>query len=312
MSFDGRDLRAFLAIVDCGSLGRAAARVHLSQPALSRRVQELERRLGSPLFERHSKGMALTPAGEALLAPARLLLFEMEQAEQAVAELNGMRRGTLRLGAVAALCRDLVPRALATLAAEAPDLAVDLLEAPDSELAEALRERRVDLVVASQLLDSDEIEAVAPLPLRDRFAPCSRSGHAIAVPGAPLAALLGCRWVMLHPGRGPREQFEALVAATGHALPTIAVETNTLGAQIALVAATDLLAWLPLGLVADRVRAGTLIAHAEPALTLERGFRLYRRRRAILAKPAELALRHLEAAARAIEGEATPSAPPAR
>jgi len=77
MTFDRRDLSAFLAVVDCGSLGRAALVVNMTQPSLSRRIRELEIRLGSPLFERHSKGMALTAAGETLLDHARLLVFEM-------------------------------------------------------------------------------------------------------------------------------------------------------------------------------------------------------------------------------------------
>src|SRR3569832_2091629 len=201
MTFDRRDLSAFLAVVDCGSLGRAALVVNMTQPSLSRRIRELEIRLGSPLFERHSKGMALTAAGETLLDHARLLVFEMEQAENALAELNGMQRGTLRLGAVAAVCRDAVPRALAAMAREFPDISIDLFEAPDGELAEALLERRLDLVVASGMLENDDIEAVADFPLLDRFVPCSRGG---ANPDADIDDLLDHPWVMLRRGRTPR------------------------------------------------------------------------------------------------------------
>lgn len=298
MSFDGRDLRAFLAVVDCGSLGRAAHVVNMTQPSLSRRIQELELRLGGPLFERHSKGMALTAAGEALLDHARLLVFEMEQAEDAIAALNGLQRGKLRLGAVAALCRDVVPRALAAMAREAPDIAIDLIEAPDSELTEALLDRRVELIVASRMVASDEIDAVAPLPMRDCFFPCSRVGNPLVAEGGDgLEALLACRWVMLSRGRTPRQLFEDMVNRAGAKLPRIAVETNSIGAQIAMVANSDMLGWLPIRLVEDQVAAGVLQVHDLPELMLERSFRIYRRRRAILGEPAKIVVRHLEAAA---------------
>lgn len=294
MTFDRRDLGAFLAVVDCGSLGRAALVMNMTQPSLSRRIRELETRLGSPLFERHSKGMALTAAGETLLDHARLLVFEMEQAENALAELNGMQRGKLRLGAVAAVCRDAVPRALAAMARKFPDISIDLFEAPDGELAEALLERRLDLVVASGMLEDDDIEAVGDFPLTDRFVPCSRGGGN-EDPG--IDDLLGRPWVMLRRGRSPRQLFEELVLAAGRTLPRIAIETNSVGAQIALVANSDLLGWLPTRLVSSEVAAGVLRLHPVPELTLERTFRIYRRRRAILGKPELFALEHLREAA---------------
>lgn len=290
MTFYRRDLGAFLAVVDCGSLGRAALVMNMTQPSLSRRIRELEIRLGGPLFERHSKGMALTAAGETLLDHARLLVFEMEQAENALAELNGMQRGKLRLGAVAAVCRDAVPRALAAMAREFPDISIDLFEAPDGELAEALLERRVDLVVASGMLEGDDIEAVADFPLTDRFVPCSRGGGNA---DSDIDDLLGRPWVMLRRGRTPRQSFEEMVLAAGRKLPRIAIETNSVGAQIALVANSDLLGWLPTQLVSSEVAAGVLRLHPVPELTLERRFRIYRRRRAILGKPALYALEHL-------------------
>lgn len=298
MTFDGRDLRAFLAVVDCGSLGRAAHAVNMTQPSLSRRIHQLELQLGSTLFERHSKGMALTASGEALLDHARLLVFEMEQAGQAVAELNGMQRGKLRLGAVAGICRDVVPRAVAAMAREAPEVAIDLFEAPDSELADALLDRRLDLVVATDALDTDQIFAIAALPDRDRFVVCSRVGNAHVGAGrGGLDDLLACSWVLLPPGRTPRMAFEQLLIASGLSMPRVAVETNSIGAQIAMVVNSDMLGWLPSRLVASQVDAGLLQLHDVPELTLERGFRIYRRHRAILSKPAELMVRLLKESA---------------
>jgi DNA-binding transcriptional LysR family regulator len=176
------------------------------------------------------------------------------------------------------------------MAREFPAISIDLFEAPDGELAEALLERRLDLVVASGVLEDADIEAVADFPLVDQFVPCSRGGGRA---DRDIDDLLQSPWVMLRRGRTPRHLFEELVMATGRKLPRIAIETNSVGAQIALVANSDLLGWLPTQLVAAEVAAGAIRLHPVPGLTLERSFRIYRRRRTILGKPAQLALQYL-------------------
>lgn len=134
MDFDERQLRAFLAIAETGSLGRAAALAHLTQPSLSRLIQSMEQRLGHRLFDRQSKGMDLTPAGEILLDHARLLAFEMQAARDQLDALRGLRRGVVRIGAVAAVMRTFVTQAVAKLLAEYPDLSVEMTEGTDSDL----------------------------------------------------------------------------------------------------------------------------------------------------------------------------------
>jgi DNA-binding transcriptional LysR family regulator len=73
-------IRSFIAVAEEGHVGRAARRVHLSQPPLSRHVLALEEELGTPLFERTSRGMRLLPAGETFLGHARRILAEVEAA----------------------------------------------------------------------------------------------------------------------------------------------------------------------------------------------------------------------------------------
>src|SRR5579872_5452161 len=131
MAFDRRQLRAFLAVLEQGSLGRAAGQVNLSQPALSRLVQDMENRLGVRLFDRRRSGMTPTAYAEAFAPHARLLLFEMSQAVDTLDALRGLRRGVLRVGAVGAVARALLPDAVTALLAKAPDLQVELMEAAD-------------------------------------------------------------------------------------------------------------------------------------------------------------------------------------
>jgi LysR family transcriptional regulator, carnitine catabolism transcriptional activator len=81
---DRRQLEFFLALADAGSFTRAAGRLHIAQPSLSYAIRALEAELGAPLFERHGRGVRLTPAGEALIAPARRSVRSFALAESAV------------------------------------------------------------------------------------------------------------------------------------------------------------------------------------------------------------------------------------
>lgn len=280
MALNERELRAFLAVVDSGSLGRAAQVVHMTQPSISRKMQELERRIGANLFERHSRGMALTPAGEILLAYARSIVFEMDEAGNAIAELNGLRRGTLRIGAVAAAARSLVPQVLARYTEQAPDVGIHLMEAPDSELADALADRKIDLAIGTAGLEGEEIAILADCPLEDSYAIFASA----ATPPLPLDCndaelALGCPWVMLPRGRTPRQTFENLVRQADLRPPKILIETNSIGAQVALVAATRTLGWLPAKIILPYLQAGIIVTYDIPQLGLQRGFKAYHRKR---------------------------------
>lgn len=93
-----RDLRSFLTVAEEGNFTRAAGRLHLSQPALSKQVKALERQLGSPLFTRGRTGSALTPAGHALLPHARATVETWEAGAAALAQVREAERGALTIG----------------------------------------------------------------------------------------------------------------------------------------------------------------------------------------------------------------------
>lgn len=294
MTFDEKKLRAFLAVIDCGSLGRAALSVNMTQPTLSRLIREMEIRLGSPLFERHSKGMVLTAAGESLMPYARLLLFEMDQAVEALDALKGLHRGTVRLGAVAAVTRSIIPKAAARLLKDAPALRIDMVEAPDGELVDALASRRIDLMIAAELPVHEEIVPVAECRFDDVYTVFCSAAHPLARQSdTDLDRVLAESWIMPKPGSTPRSLFERLVRQAGHDLPVIAVETGSVGAQLSFVAQGRLLGWLPHPLIESELDSGKVRLLTVRELTIHRRFFVYRRRRGLLPDAARQLLKFL-------------------
>ena len=116
---DLRHLRAFVTIVDAGGFGRAVARLHLSQPALSRQIHALEAELDVQLFDRIGRRVQLTAEGEDLLRRARGLLTDADSLGERARALKGGQAGVLRVGH-AASDGDSARRVPSTLSAGAP------------------------------------------------------------------------------------------------------------------------------------------------------------------------------------------------
>src|SRR5271165_1022449 len=95
-----RRLRAFLAVVDEGTVTAAAERLHVAQPSLSQTLRALERELATELFHRVGRGLVLSSAGRELVGPARAALRALEQARAAVADVTGVEAGSLELTAL--------------------------------------------------------------------------------------------------------------------------------------------------------------------------------------------------------------------
>ncbi|MFI0395022.1 LysR substrate-binding domain-containing protein [Paracoccus jiaweipingae] len=164
MGISLRQLRYFLALVETGHFGHAADRVHVTQPALSMQIRELEAALGAVLVERMPRGIALTPAGREAEQRARRIIAEITELS-ATARRGGLA-GRLNLGIIPTVAPYLLPAALPDL--RAADITRDLRlhEAPTDRLLGELAGGRLDAVVIATPAPDDAVEA--PL-LCDRF-----------------------------------------------------------------------------------------------------------------------------------------------
>ncbi len=139
-----RDLRYFLAVAEELSFTRAAARLHLSQPALSKQIRQLERSLRVTLLDRDSRGVTLRPAGAALLAEAGRLLESWDQTLRAVADADSHDRRVLRVGLQTGIGRDLYPAAARLFTAGQPGWRISLRMCPWTDPSAGLIDRTSD------------------------------------------------------------------------------------------------------------------------------------------------------------------------
>ena len=143
-----RRLEYFTAVAEELHFGRAAQRLFMAQPALSQQIRQLETDLDLTLFDRTTRRVALTAAGEALLPHVRRLLVSAEGVARVADELHEGARGLLRVGFIDSTAFDLVPRFLHNFRAEWPEIGVELRTMSSDEQATALVDGEIDIGIA--------------------------------------------------------------------------------------------------------------------------------------------------------------------
>jgi DNA-binding transcriptional LysR family regulator len=142
---DTRILKYFLAVADAGSVTRAAEVLGLAQPALSQALTRMERDLGVKLFSRTRRGAQLTAAGEAIIDDIRLSIARIDAAAHRAKEIGAQRAGRLTVGFASAALFNLLPRAIAQLRREVPNVDLVLREMSNAEQASALENGGIDI-----------------------------------------------------------------------------------------------------------------------------------------------------------------------
>ncbi|HUX39256.1 MAG TPA: LysR substrate-binding domain-containing protein [Rectinemataceae bacterium] len=150
-----RHLRYFSAVAEQLSFVKAAEGLHITQPPLSRQIQELEQEIGTPLFLREGKRILLTQAGESFLADVKQLLASLESAIVRTRQIGQRDVGPLRIGAVNYLIGRLVPDFLGELQKRFPDAKVEIDALPTEAQAEALRAGRLDFGFVRAWVDTE-------------------------------------------------------------------------------------------------------------------------------------------------------------
>ncbi len=286
MALDPRQLRAFLAIVRCGSLGLAAESLHITQPALSRIVRRLEDQLEVQLFERRTTGMELTAFGQALLPHATALSEEAAVALEQINSLRGLGHGTLRVGVVGSIAVTVLPTVLERMLSQWPKLHVQITEAVEDVLEAALTHNTIDVAICGTIPESEALMLVAEAKFTDTYSVISAANHPLQKRrGLTVHDVLNIPWVMPSAEAEPRRQFNALMASLGVVPPRVVVESRSPSVIKAMIAQTNYLGWLPQPLFATEQQAGLLRPLPLKEMASQRRFFVYRRRRSVMPPP---------------------------
>ncbi|MCA3255091.1 MAG: LysR family transcriptional regulator [Alphaproteobacteria bacterium] len=253
-----RHLRHFAAVVELGNLSKAADRVFISQPALTRSIKNLEELVGATLLDRRPRGVVPTPAGATLYEYARLMLNEAARARAEIKAIAAGAKGHLAVGMAAMFADHIVDRAVARVCADDADVSLTVRQGFLEELVEALADGRLDVIFSNlgqgQMPDDLLVEPVYEL-----------RAYAYAGAAHPLVGrrrlskeeLLEARWAVVDQPH-MADFLDRYFSADGLPAPRHVVRTNSLNLIRSLLTTGGFVGILPEHLIRLRARRGEI------------------------------------------------------
>jgi len=256
MNVSFRQLKVFAEVARLGSMARAAETLHLTPPAVSMHIKEIEAQVGLTLFDREGRQVSLSTAGEYFLVHAKRLLGQLQEADHAMARLKKLEHGLLTIGLVST-AKYFVPQLLARYHEEHPGVEVRLVVAGNREqLVAAMRAGEVDLSVMGRPPKdiATRAEAFAAHPLVFVAPP----GHPLTHLGqAPVSALAPYPLLVREPDSGTRAAMQGFLAER-RVQPRITMEMSSNETLKQAVMAGLGLSFLSLHTIGLEVRSGLL------------------------------------------------------
>ncbi|MET7511681.1 LysR family transcriptional regulator [Streptomyces albidoflavus] len=255
---DIKQLRALVTVAEAGSVTRAAALLHLVQPAVTRQIRTLEQELGVALFERSRQGMRPTAAGTVMVERARRALNELERARAEIRPTPGVVSGIVTVGLLDSACDLLAEPLVSAVARDHPRIELRLLTAYSGHLQQWLDDGDLDLTLLYDLASTPSLNA-EPL-VRERL-------WAVAPPSAglrpdrplPFERAVSRPLVLPAAGHGLRRVIDTAAAQAGVEM-SMAVQTNSMQVQKQLVLGGHGWTILPGVGIAEDVARGSLTA----------------------------------------------------
>jgi DNA-binding transcriptional LysR family regulator len=249
-----RDLHVFFTVADCGSMGKAAARLGVTAPTVSEAVADLEHAIGMKLFDRSSQGVALTIYGNALLKRGLVAFDELKQGLREIEFLADPTVGELRIACDESISAATLPLIIHRFAERHPGVVVDVEGFEIGSYAQKLRDRALDLVITRRGQPDPEHDPHRELNVEILF-----EDQIVVVAGKDtpwarrtkldLAELAGERWILTAPGTRNYDAVAAAFRARGLAMPRLSVTTLSVDLRTALLAIGPYIATFPQSVV---------------------------------------------------------------
>ena len=207
-------IQALVAIAETGSIRAAAAKVGLTQPALSKSLQSLEEELSVSLVHRTSRGVNLTPFGQAMLTRGRGIAQEVDRLREQIEQMRGAQQGTINLAVSPSPSVILLPQALSRFRREYPDVQLRIREAVFPDTLQMMREGLADIALGAhpEIKKNKQPEFLVERLYYNRLVVTGRVGHPKAGAGS-LSELLDCDWLLHGPEEGPGSMYAPVFKA---------------------------------------------------------------------------------------------------
>ncbi len=261
----GTQLRAFLAVARAGSYAGAAGSTGLSPASLHRAVADLSVALGQRLIDRSGRSVLLTPAGERRARGFSLAMAELRAGAAEVAAWRGEAGGRIVVGAMP-LCRARwLPASIMRFAEAHPDIDISVHEGSHVELAGPLRDGEIDMMLGALREEAGADGLLQEAIFIDRPVLVMRQGHPLLRSANLAEAMLAYQWILPGPETPLRSYWEAMVRASGHQPPRVALECGSVMMIRQLLLAGDAVTMLSRDQLSVELDAGLLAAIPAPA-----------------------------------------------
>ncbi|MBO9380605.1 LysR family transcriptional regulator [Sphingomonas histidinilytica] len=255
-----RQLSHFLAVVENGSLGRAAKVLNISEPALSKNIRLLEELLEVKLFDRNPRGLDLTTFGTSLFEHARVVMTELQRAVTEIQELKGTEAGHVHVGAGPTFAASLVPRAVAALLADRPNLRISVFEGYSDVLIPMVLRGDLDFALVTLDASSVDPDIGQECLTNDEAVVVARASHPIiAQSEVSLDQLADISWMLPKRPDLLRRHVEKMFLSAGRHPPRAIIEYVSAGFARSMLLEYDILSFLPESLIKAELDSGRLV-----------------------------------------------------
>ena len=237
-------LRDFMAVAERGSLRAAARQLAVTQPAITRSIQELEKELGVVLFERRAKGVSLTKMGELFLRRSKAVRSELQRAQDEIDQLRGEMHGNVCVCMSSIPQMAMLPDAMAAFRQRYPDVKLDIIDGLLPSVESELKDGIVDCYIGPTL-DDVSLELRAGKLFDSVRVIVGRRGHPLAN-ARSLRDLVDAEWVTTSITYLAEEELSPLFASYGLPPPRLIVQAHSALTFLFTVAYSDLLILLPI------------------------------------------------------------------
>ncbi|PLD66550.1 LysR substrate-binding domain-containing protein [Klebsiella quasipneumoniae] len=255
-----RHLHTFVAVAQQGTLGRAAETLNLSQPALSKTLNELEQLTGTRLFERGRLGAQLTLVGEQFLTHAVKVLDALNSAGQALNRKEGLNNDIVRIGALPTAALGILPTVIGQFHKQQKDITLQVATMNNTMLLAGLKSGEIDIGIG-RMSDPELMSGLHyELLFLESLKLVVRPGHPLLLETVTLSRVMEWPVVVSPKGTVPRQNAEALLQSQGCKMPAGCIETLSASLSRQLTVDFDYVWFVPSGAVKDDLRRGVLTA----------------------------------------------------